>query len=541
MLRVQTALCFVIPLAIAPLGSHAFSQEAAARELPAPTVLVDTSAMDQEVVAVLAQRIEAVEQANRLAGEASGEGLAAAHEAAGQAQAELGLAYEANTMWTPAQECYGHAISLIAKPAQWRYRLGVCQLALGDPETALESFREASKDLAGTAVVQARLGDTALLLGLVEEAGAAWQAAIDSEAKLEKPFQFAECRVGLAQVRLEEGNLEASEALLREALELKPGYGHAHHLLGVVLAEQGNDEDADFQLLLGKNSWPTFPPDPHTPRLAAYTAGYGRRMMAVENMMQSGQIPNAMQALQVLAQERPQDHFVLNLMARALTFQGQLDQAHQALLSSEQVNPTAQDTKVELAINLFNRANRTQDPEARAGLLEQASAKILEAIQVAPLRGRPWYFRGLIEMQRIGQVDTSNPEAAQAAQAAMQAATQYLQRAHKLGCQEPQLYEQLARIYAQMGRTRDMVRFAELGANIAPQSPNTWMFLTQAYLTVERHDDALTALSRAEAVAKNNPQLVPQVADFAGKVRQAISQARGTEGATKQPAPNDNR
>ncbi len=533
---------------VAPLAGLAQSQEPAPAPATAPTaaapaaqgpiapvLLTATDRMDPEVLALIGERVAAVEAANEALAAAEGEAVAAAVSTAGQAHAELGLAYEANTMWTPALATYGHAIALLPESPEWIFRKGVCQVSLGEPQAALESFRVVAEKLSGTAVVQARLGATALLLGNVDEAEKAWLAAIASEAKLEGELKFAESRVGLAQVRYDQDDLESAEALLREALGLNPGYGHAHHLLGLVLAEQGRDDEAEFELAVGKNSWPAFPPDPHGPRLSAYSAGYGRRMMGVENMMQMGQIPQALEALQGLAAERPNDHFVLNLTARGLTMMGRMDEAYQALATSEQVNPGAQDTKVELAVNLVNRAGQTQDPEARANMMAEASVKIVEAINIAPLRGRPWYFRGLIEMQRIPQVDPqADPQGAQAAQQAMQAATGYLQRAHKLGCQEPQLYERLAQVYFQMGRTGEMLKFAQESAERSPQNPNSWVFLARAALTVQDFDGALVALKRAETLAASNPQLAQQVAQFGAAMRQEIDKQRA---AAEQPAP----
>lgn len=538
---IRATLALVLPLAglahsQEPAPAAAPATDAAAAQGPiAPVVLTATDRMDPEVVKLIDERVAAVQAANGALGAAEGEALAAAVTAAGQAHAELGLAYEANTMWTPALATYGHAIAQLPESPEWIFRKGVCQVSLGEPQAALETFRVVAGELSGTAVVHARLGATALLLGNVEEAEKAWQAAIATEAKLEGGLKFAQSRVGLAQVRYDQDDLESAEALLREALQLNPGYGHAHHLLGLVLAEQGKAEEAEFELAIGKNSWPAFPPDPHGPRLAAYSAGYGRRMMGVENMMQMGQIPQALEALKGLAAERPNDHFVLNLTARGLTMTGRMDEAYQALVASEQVNPGAQDTKVELAVNLVNRAGQVQDPEARGAMIAEASAKIVEAINIAPLRGRPWYFRGLIEMQRIPQVDPQvDPQGAQAAQQAMQAATGYLQRAHQLGCQEPQLYERLAQVYAQMGRTSEMLKFAQESAERSPQNPGSWMFLARAELTVKQFDGALVALERAEKVAANNPQLAPQVADFAVRMRDAIAQQRAADG---QPAP----
>lgn len=520
---------FLASLLLLPLGLQAAAQDSTLQELPPPVELAGTGNMDPEVVALIAERVAAVKAANEAAKAAQGEAVAAARTKAGEAQAELGLAYEGNTMWTPARNAYANASKLMPDKPEWRYRLGVCQVSIGDAQDALETFRQVAKELSNTAVVQARLGDTALLLGHIEEAEAAWQAAINSEAKLPNNLRFPQSRVGLAQVRFEQGRLGQAESLLREALSLNSSYRHARYILGQVLSEQGRDEEAEFELARGLNAWPSFPPDPHGARISAYAAGYGRRMMMVENMMQAGKIPQAMQALQVLTQERPEDHFVLNLIARGMTMQGQMEQAYAILKRSDTLNPRVQDTKIEIAINLVNRSTRIEDQEARVAMMQDAANVITAAIQLAPLRGRPWLYRGLIQLQTI---DSSNP---QAAQEAMQGATQSLQRAHMLGCREPQLYEQLAQVYANMGRTKDMIKFAQEGARRTPDNPGSWMFLARALLTVQQFDGALVALKRAEAVSTSNPQLAAQVSEFATRMRAAVKQQKAA--AEQAPAP----
>ncbi|HRV81498.1 MAG TPA: hypothetical protein P5218_08690, partial [Planctomycetota bacterium] len=177
--------------------------------------------------------------------------------------------------------------------------------------------------------------------------------------------------------------------------------------------------------------------------------------------------------------------------------------------------PKLTQTKVELAIAYLNWAAAAQTMEERQERLGLARTKAEEAIRIAPHLGSPYYYRGLVEMSSVLPND---PNASQAFQTALA----YFQQAHRLGCQEPQLFEQLALLYAQMGRTPEMLSFAERGTLRSPEDPATWMFLARAYLTVGRNDEAIQACDRALTVSNN----APQVLDFSNRVRQAIEEAK---------------
>ncbi|HRV82917.1 MAG TPA: tetratricopeptide repeat protein, partial [Planctomycetota bacterium] len=298
---------------------------------PALPDIGPTDRMDPEVVQLIGQHVAAVEAA-----EASADA-----EAVGKAFAELGLVYEANTMWTPARDCYQLAYDWIpgegSQRDQWLYRVGVCDHALGDAVAAKEVLAAVAPKLSGTAIVQARLATVCFDLGLLDEAAAAWQAAIDAEriawekadpaARADAPIPIPASRVGLAQVRLEQDDLAGAEELLQQALALQPQYPHAHYLLGQIYAEQGKEDEARFELSRGLNAYPVLPPDPHAGRLAALRAGYGNRMRNIELALQSGQVPQAIADLEAIAAERPEDHLVLNLLGRAYMMSGNLPKA----------------------------------------------------------------------------------------------------------------------------------------------------------------------------------------------------------------------
>lgn len=499
-------MLLALPALLCPLLASASLPQ----DEPRPPIRIeDPSRMDAEVVATVQRAVEAVEAANAQ----EGDGAVAER---GRAWSTLGIAYEANTMWSLALPCYAEATRLLPDKPEWLYRRGVCELSMGDLEQALATFREVSPKLSNTAIVQARHGEAAWTMGLLDEAKDAWQRAIDSEQSLSGDLKFPESRVGLAQVLIEFENWDPAEILLREALSMNPGYPHAHYLLGIVLAEKGDDVGAEFELQLGLNAYPMLPPDPHAPLLAQWKAGYGQRMMNIENQLAAGDAPGALTALAEIQAERPEDFMVLNLMSRAHQAMGDFAGALARLEESLAISPDEYMTQVDLAVVLLNMASQPNNAAQKPELVARARTAAEKGVALAPHIGRTWYYRGLVEY--VG-MDPNDP---QAAQQAVKATMTALQRAHLLGCREPQLLELLAQLYAQQGNTGEMVKFAQAHTKHSPENPLAWIFLARAQFTVNEYEAARVALDRAVATSGRDPQVV----SFQQQMEAAIQQAQ---------------
>jgi tetratricopeptide (TPR) repeat protein len=479
-------------------------------ELPTPPIIEDISRMDPEVVATIDRALQGVLKANLEHPDTSPED----HTARGQAWSQMGLAYEANTIWSLALPCYEQAIELLPQKPEWIYRLGVCQHAAGDLVRALDSFRAVAPRLLNTAVVQARLGETALSMGETKEAESAWRQAIASEAELGGHI-FPENRVGLAQVMIEKESWEEAATLLREALTINPAYTHAHYLLGLVLAELGDEEGSSFELKRGLNAFPLFPPDPHRPLLAKWVAGFGKRMGSIENMLASGDTNGALAALNVIRTERGPNMQVLNMMSRAHQQLGDHEQALKLLEESALIDPKAYITQTDMAVVLLNMSSNPANAARRTELITRARTTADKAIQLAPHIGRTWYYRGLVEQVSI---DPNDPEAAKQSG---QIALANMQRAHMLGCTEPQLFELLAQIYASQGKHREMEKFALAHTAHSPENSMAWVFLARARYTMENWDGARQAAKHASTVSSNAPNVVA----FQEQLEAALKQA----------------
>ena len=115
-------------------------------------------------------------------------------------------------------------------------------------------------------------------------------------------------------------------------------------------------------------------------------------MRNIEIAMQGGQIAQAIASLEQVLIERPDDHLVLNLLARAYRTAQNPAKALELLLRSETIDPTQYQTKVQLAIEYLNQAGQSQDPVQRGQLFGEARTKSEEAVLIAPHLGSGYYF-----------------------------------------------------------------------------------------------------------------------------------------------------
>ncbi|MDA1266848.1 MAG: tetratricopeptide repeat protein, partial [Planctomycetota bacterium] len=453
-----------------------------AQDAPPATKLQTTEGMDPEVVSHLDALVAKVDANPRDA----------------ELHADLGLGYEANTLFEPALRCYSIAAVMLPDKPEWRYRLGRMLLAVGELEAAEKELAIAADALKNTPVIQAYLGSVRLDLGDISGSEAAWAAAIAGEAK-QQGVVFPSSRVGMAMVRYAQERYEEAAALCREAIQHQPPYRHAHYLLAMCLFELGNDDMAELELALGMKAWPQFPTDPHAPRLAAHAKGYHHRMMTVENLLVGGQVQQALMMVQAVITDRPEDAMALNVLAKCQTALGQQAQAMETLLRSEQVDDTNVDTKIQLAVAFLNKAMGEVDPEQRAATVAEIIARTTAALQLAPRQGRSHFYHGFALL----------------AQGNGQAAFDEMSLALRLGCDEPQLYRQLTTLAAQMNRLRDMVAFAERNVAQNPLDTGARQLLIQAYLTDKQLDEAEAAVTKLETFGDPNlAQWIPQVRRF---------------------------
>jgi len=552
-------------------SSDAPAQDPPAEEAPQvdvgpPPTVADTSSMDPALAEFLAGRVAAVEAAPTDV----------------EARRDLGLAYEANTIWTLAVDAYDQAIELAPDAAEWRFRRGVVRYYTGDLTGALEDLRAAAEAYRNTPVVQARFGDVLRVAGELEEAEAAWRQAIAAEANQPQDIRYAASRVGLAQVLLDLDEPEEALALTEEALGIEPTNRHAQFIRGRALRDLGRLEEAEVALAIGEDSFPGFPPDPHQNRLNDAMRGFSRRMMLIENLVVAQQFADARARLTEMLEERPDDHMVLNLAARVELKAGDVERARELLDRSLEVAPEEPTTLIEACLLELEAANgalnqlamlqqqgAAQQP-ALEQLRERGEAQAERAVEygrraseLAPFVGRNRFWLGIAQRTLAG-FQTDQQQAMQLAQQALQT----LQAAGQLGCDEPAFHQQISMLFAQTGSVGQALKHAELhlAANpvdagalqqvihlnlqnnrpeaIAPYvarlepiaielgNASLLQYVIQGYLTNDEFDAAEGVLPEFEKATAGNPQ----AASFLVSVRQFIANKRQE---TQTPAGGD--
>ncbi len=502
---------------LSPQEAPAAASTSAQLDVGPPPQIGDTSAMDAELVAFLNERIAAV----------------SADPTSAEARADLGIAYEGNTIWTLAEDAYGQAIELAPDATQWRFRRGVVRFYNGDADGALADLAAAAEAYKNTPVVQARHGDVLRLVGQLEEAEAAWRQAIAAEQKQPQPIEYGASRVGLAQTLLELERPEEAIELCRKALELQPTDAHAHHTLGIALRDVGQLDEAAVELAAGRGAFPSFPPDPHGQKLADAARGHNRRMMVIENMVAAGNLPEAQTRIATILEERPDDVMVLNLSARIALRQGDVDAARRQLDKSLAVNPDNPDTLIEACLVDLEQANQlvnsivlaqqeaqmrqaqgqsvdTSAIEAQAQTGREVTARAIEratkAALAAPTVGRNYFWLGVA--QRVSANFTAND---QERGQLLQAAVGSLQNASRLGCTEPTFNQQIATLYMQTGNQRAALKHAERHLALVPKDPAALWLVIQSLVNNERTPDIVPYTERLEELATANPNLWQQV------------------------------
>ncbi len=555
------------PIAEAPVAAPA---KAMGEDPGPPPRIQDTSAMDPALVALLNERIAAVEK----------------DPTSIEARVALGFAYESNTMWSLAETCYSHALKLNPDENQWRFRRGVVRFAIGNVDDAIADMQAAADAYKNTPVVQARLGDILRFVGELEASEAAWRQAITAEAKQPQLIEYAPSRVGLAEVLLDLGNVTEAETLCRRALELQPGYKQAHYTLGLALRDQGRDAEAAPELVAGETAFQMFPPDPHQQQLSESTRGYSRRMMLIENLVQASNFEEAKTRLDAIREERPTDHMVLNLRARVALRERDLTGARELLQKSLEVVPGQPGTLIEASLlelreaeaivaklgqmQVAQQQGQALDQALFNQLLAEGNARATESVsyatqaaQAAPAVGRHHYWLGVAQRSLAGFMTD-----AQAQQQTFQAAMQSMQNATRLGCTEPGFNQQLATLYAQMGRPREMMLHSErhlaenprdlaalqmmIENSIRSGQPDrvtaealgpyigrlraagvgnagAAQFAVRAYLTISDLEGAESALAEFETATAGDPQAT----EFVIAVQSAIATAKAEKAAAE--------
>jgi tetratricopeptide (TPR) repeat protein len=393
------------------------------------------------------------------------------HPQSGANYAELGMMYEANTLWDEARRAYAVAVELEPEETWWRFHLAVAMRTAGDLDGALGLFRELTARQPELAPVQQRLGEALTEAGDLEGAATAYQWVIELAA--EQPHGY----LGLGEVRLLERDFATARELLERAVALDPRYRASRYALGLAYRGLGLLDLAQAELALGVDAQTRYLADPLTSRIAAYAVNLPalRNRAAVE--LNNGRADQAALVLEQVLREQPGNATDLNNLAIAYMRLGRFEEAREKLEEARSIAPEKFTTR----LNLASLATRTGDREA-------AVVHAREAVERGPNVARTHMTLAMAEAE-LGNLEQTAAS---------------LEQAVRLDARDPQLHGMLAETCARLGR-QDCAEEQFLAVlALLPDSLTGLLNLGQLYLQQGRLEEAGEMLRRAKQLAPGN-------------------------------------
>ena len=233
------------------------------------------------------------------------------------------MAYEVNDFKEAATVAYHQAQTLDPADFRWPYFRAMLLAELGDTHAALDSMDAALAIDAG--YVPAWLYRGVWLVGLDRHAQA--RTAFERAGALGAE---ANANAGIGQILIGEGRAEEAVALL-EPLSEELRHPHVYRLLGRAYQALGRGDDAKIALARGRNATPLQWRDPLQEQKWPLLASYGGRSVHAENLLRVGRVAEAIEVLEPMRDEGPDNETVLANLSVAYGRSGRSDLAFETL------------------------------------------------------------------------------------------------------------------------------------------------------------------------------------------------------------------
>jgi tetratricopeptide (TPR) repeat protein len=180
----------------------------------------------------------------------------------------LGMVYYSSANYTEAAKCYELAIQKNKTAFIWKYYYGYLQLELGNPDSAIVSFRHVTEINPEIHLAWYYLGNAAKNLKKYDLAEDAFQkaASITNRTTSTNTLIHSEhfplsayASFELARINLDIGKTEVAEKMLSELVISNPLFGPAYKMLGTIYNLKGNSELGD-QYTVRSNDFIDFSP-----------------------------------------------------------------------------------------------------------------------------------------------------------------------------------------------------------------------------------------------------------------------------------------
>ncbi|MCH8132953.1 MAG: tetratricopeptide repeat protein [Myxococcales bacterium] len=298
-----------------------------------------------------------------------------------------------------------------------------------------------------------------------------------------------------AKLKMTTGNVPEAVASLRSALDVRPDWAQALHILGVALAAQRDFIGAraelaralelDAGLLQAQKTMAQV----HA-KLGEwdYVVKRGRqylrerpndemaRLLVAQGLVRLGTYPAALETLEALPVESRSGkvHYAIG---KILHNRGKLDAARIALLAAHQEMPSNADILLELL-----------RMDVREGRFDETKVRIAEALEAFPEDARLRQIEGVVALRE------HRPDDAEAA----------FKKAVELDPSDVTGYQRLARFLLQAGRLDETARTYEQALEVRPEDPQLHHFLGVLY---ELAGDQERAVDRYEEAIRFGPEM----------------------------------
>ena len=388
------------------------------------------------------------------------------------AHGDLGLCYEANSLWQEARASFETASKLDPNEMLWKLHLAIAYRQTGAYEKALELLTNLSQQHPDSSPIQQRLGHALAEHGDLKGAESAFRKLIALAP--DSPYGYA----GLGDLLLQKRDYQQAVPILEKAVSLDPSYRTSHYLLGTAYQRIERRDRAEVELAQGTNAAIQFLPDPATETVQQFAVSLTARVQQAEQELHSGNHEQAAKLLELALTHHPANVSVLNNLAIAYMRMGQIQKAEALLVRAQQRDH-----------GQFMTALNFSSLMLRTGRVQQALDFADSAIRLAPNLDRGYFSRSLA-LLRLGR---------------SKEALISIEEALRQNPKDPQNHAFAGDLYLQEGANEKAQESYDNALKLNPEMLPALVGKARANFVLGHYSEAEAALNRARKIAPNHP------------------------------------
>ena len=388
----------------------------------------------------------------------------------GLMRGRLAMAYEANGFQDEAIVSYEQAAALDPNDFRWPYLSAHLKARRELHQAALNDLARALEIDANYAPAWLWRGTWLLDMNRPDEASSAFEKALALGADSESTF-------GRARVLMVKRQYDKALPLL-EPLARDSAHPYIYRTLGYALRAVGRVDEARAALARGRNAQPIAWQDPRAAEKASFVRGIGRQSFA-ENLLAAGRLNEALEILQTMRREQPDEtceHIqrtcaVLNSLSLAYSRYGREDKAFTLVERGLSINAEFYPFHINIAGHYRQRRE-----------LDTALHHIDLAIALNPSLGEVHVQRGRLLIGLGKHAD----------------ATTALETAMQLEPERPLTLLYLGMAEGQLKRWPQAIEHLERAIRLDPQFALGYAYLARSLGEIGNIDEAWKVLQKAE-------------------------------------------